>query len=196
MTAFTGALDEARDHLKVIRQTMERSTQYSTLSGWSGVLIGVLALVCCWLVRTSAGVTGAREIEVWGGALALAVAIEFGCNKRRAGQVGKHVMSRLGAHILIAAAPGFFAAAALTGFFLLHGLGLYVYGVWMLGYGIAICAVGLFSQRAVSVLGIGFVLCGGAALLLPAWSHLPLLALSFGGFHIAYGLVLARKYGW
>jgi len=44
MPALLAPLEEARENLRVIRQTMERSTQYSTLSGLSGVLIGLTAI--------------------------------------------------------------------------------------------------------------------------------------------------------
>ena len=37
MPALLAPLEEARENLRVIRQTMERSTKYSTLSGLSGV---------------------------------------------------------------------------------------------------------------------------------------------------------------
>ena len=46
MPALTAPLlDEARENLRVIRQVMERSTKYSTLSGLSGVLVGLVAIV-------------------------------------------------------------------------------------------------------------------------------------------------------
>ena len=45
------------------------------------------------------------------------------------------------------------AAAVLTAFFVMHGLLFSIWGVWMLCYGLAICAVGLFSVKPVSVLG-------------------------------------------
>ena len=49
MPALLAPLDEARENLRVIRQTMERSTKYSTLSGLSGVLIGLAAIVGVWV---------------------------------------------------------------------------------------------------------------------------------------------------
>ena len=55
MSAIGASLDEARDHLRVIRQTMERSTQYSTLSGWSGILIGIVAIVGVYITRSMLG---------------------------------------------------------------------------------------------------------------------------------------------
>jgi len=206
MSALSASLDEARDHLRVIRQTMERSTQYSTLSGWSGILIGLTALAGVWLTRA---IVGGRVVTldavradsgqlavVWGMALVMAVAIEFLCNKRRAASVGKRVVSRLGAHILLAATPAFFSGAVLTLFFYQHNLVPYILGIWMLFYGLAICAVGLFSVRPVTYLGSAFVASGAITLLAPVATHLYLMAVTFGGFHIAYGIIMARRHGW
>jgi hypothetical protein len=58
----------------------------------------------------------------------------------------------------------------------------------MLLYGTAICSVGLFSVRPVSVLGWAFVVAGALTLALPPALGLTMMALSFGGFHIVYGL--------
>lgn len=195
MPALLAPLEEARENLRVIRQTMERSTQYSTLSGLSGVLIGLLAIVGVGATyRLTATVT--MLAAVWIPVLFLAVGIDFACNKRRAARIGKRVVSPLGAHIAVAALPAFFAGAIFSFFFATHSLLPFVWGVWMLCYGLAICAVGLFSVKPVSFLGAAFVAAGGLTLLLPAHLGLPMMALTFGGFHIGYGVLMARRHGW
>ena len=206
MPALLAPLDEARENLRVIRQTMERSTKYSTLSGLSGVLIGLTAIAGVAVTaavidhKMTAHVPDASVQPllglIWLAVLALAVTIEFAWNKRRAARIGKHVASPLGAHILVAALPAFLGAAVLTAFFYLHGLFADVWGVWMLCYGLAICAVGLFSVRPVTYLGAAFVLAGSVTLLLPNHFHLFMMALTFGGFHVLYGTLMARKHGW
>jgi len=206
MSALGASIDEARDHLRVIRQTMERSTQYSTLSGWSGILIGLVAIVGVYITRSMLGGqpvamhtvrdAAPRLAMLWGAALLLAVAIEFLYNKRRAARVGKRVVSRLGAHIILAALPAFLAGGVLTAFFYEHNLVPYILGIWMLCYGLAIAAVGLFSVRNVSFLGAAFVISGAITLLMPLTIHLYMMALTFGGFHIIYGIVMARRHGW
>ena len=206
MPALIAPLEEARENLRVIRQTMERSTKYSTLSGLSGVLIGLTAIVS--VVLTSRVLHGRVDAHqpvqsaypelgvLWLVTLAVAVGIEFACNKRRAKSIGKRVASPLGAHIIVAALPAFVGSLALTAFFALHGLAALVWGIWMLTYGLAICAVGLFSVRPVSYLGAGFVLAGAVTLLLPASSQLFMMGLVFGGFHIVYGVLIGRRHGW
>jgi len=206
MPTLLAPLEEARENLRVIRQTMERSTKYSTLSGLSGILIGLSAIVS--VIATSrilhARYHAHQPLQsaypslgvLWLCELALAVGIEFACNKRRARYVGKRVASPLGAHIIVAALPAFVGALALTAFFALHGLAALVWGIWMLTYGLAICAVGLFSVRPVSYLGSAFVLAGAVTLLLPTQLQLFMMGLTFGGFHIVYGALMGRKHGW
>ncbi len=202
MPALLAPLEEARENLRVIRQTMERSTKYSTLSGLSGVLIGLTAiasvLVTSHVLGTALDPAAAypKLGLLWLLTLALAVGIEFACNKRRAKSIGKRVASPLGAHIIVAALPAFVAALALTVFFVVHGLAPFVWGIWMLTYGLAICAVGLFSVRPVSYLGAAFVLAGAVTLLLPVQVALAMMALTFGGFHIVYGVLMGRRHGW
>lgn len=202
MQALSVPLEEAKENLRVIRQTMERSTRFSTLSGWSGVLIGIMAIVCVFITRAQVEShhsphSGMPAVAIlWMSALVAAIAIDFGCNKWRAARVGKHVVSRLGAHIILAALPAFVTGAVLTVFFYENGLILQIWGAWMLCYGLAICAVGLFSIKPVSLLGAAFVVSGAITLLLPAHFHYFMMALTFGGYHIVYGLLMARKYGW
>ena len=206
MPALLAPLDEARENLRAIRQTMERSTKYSTLSGLSGVLIGLTAIAGVAVTeaiinhKIKAGLPDSSVQPllglVWLIVLAVAVTIEFAWNKRRAARIGKRVASPLGAHIIVAALPSGLAAAVLTVFFYVHHLFFHVWGIWMLCYGLAICAVGLFSIRPVSFLGAAFVLAGAVTFLLPVSAHLPMMAVAFGGFHIGYGVLMARKHGW
>lgn len=203
---------EAKEHLRVIRQAMERSTKYSTLSGLSGVAVGCIALVGCLL--TQYVVKAAPEpqwkflfVGVWMLVLAFSLLADYLLSKRRAAHVGKTARSPLGKHLMRAAAPGFLAAVAFSAFYALKlgslggytMAGAYLYGAWMLCYSVSLLSVGMFSVREVSYLGWAFLIAGCATLLLPSESMFgprAMMALTFGGFHIAYGLWMGRKYGW
>ena len=54
---------------------------------------------------------------------------------------------------------------------------------------------GSHSIRVVPLLGMSFMLLGGAALFTPVeWGNL-WMALGFGGLHLGFGLLIARKHG-
>ena len=68
-------------------------------------------------------------------------------------------------------------------------------GCWLLLYGAAAATGGAFSVRIVPILGLCFMALGVVAFAVPAaWGHW-FMAAGFGGLHIGFGLVIARKYG-
>jgi hypothetical protein len=200
---------QAEENLRVIRELMERSTRYSTFSGLSGVCAGLVSILGClvqrfWVLSLPPAARNGAFLATWSTVVALAVGIDYLLTKRRAPLVGKTINSRLGRQMFLASFPGLFAGALLTLFFLQHGMMEYVYPFWMLSYGIAVSAVGLFSQREVGRLGAAFLATGVLALAVDALQiglragtvGLILTALSFGGFHILYGVTVARRGGW
>lgn len=200
---------QAEENLRVIRELMERSTRYSTFSGFSGVCAGLVSIAGCliqrfWVLSLPPSSRNAGFLLTWTMVVLLAIGIDYLLTKRRAPLVGKTINSRLGRQMVIASFPGLFSGSLLTLFLLNRGMMVSIYPFWMLSYGIAVSAVGLFSQREVGRLGAAFVVTGAFSLLL---ENLPLgvsagtvglvlTAVAFGGFHILYGVTVARRGGW
>ena len=194
---------EAKENLRVIRELMERSTKYSTFSGLSGVLAGSASIVGCLLTHVLSQSQQAETLPyraaflaLWSLVILFAIGADYALTKRRAAHVGKRILSRLGRQMVLAAIPGLGSGAVITLYFARHGLLNQIYPIWMLCYGMAVCAVGLFSQREVSLLGAAFLLAGTATLLLFPTFGLPMMAVTFGGFHILYGILMGRRDRW
>ena len=68
-------------------------------------------------------------------------------------------------------------------------------GVWLLLYGVSVVNGGAFSVKIVPLMGISFMVLGTVALLSPfEWANW-FMAAGFGLLHIAFGIVIARRYG-
>ena len=87
------------------------------------------------------------------------------------------------------------AGALLTVVLLRAGSSAVLPGIWLLLYGTGVVTGGAFSVRIVPVMGLGFMALGAVALVAPpAWGN-ALLAAGFGGLHIVFGAVIARRHG-
>ncbi|HEY0783493.1 MAG TPA: hypothetical protein VGE98_13625, partial [Thermoanaerobaculia bacterium] len=91
--------------------------------------------------------------------------------------------------------PPLFAGAVLTLVLFAQGSVWLLPGLWLLLYGTGIVTGGAFSVRTVPVMGLGFVALGAIALAAPpAWGD-ALLAAGFGGLHLLFGGIIARRHG-
>jgi hypothetical protein len=76
-----------------------------------------------------------------------------------------------------------------------HGLLGLLPGVWMLLYGVGVVAAGTFSVRIVPVMGLAFMVVGTVALFAPASWTTACMAVGFGGLHLFFGALIARRHG-
>jgi hypothetical protein len=91
--------------------------------------------------------------------------------------------------------PPLVAGALLTGPLYGHGAVHLLPGTWLLLYGVGVLSAGAYSVRVVPLLGLCFMVLGGAALLSPlAWGN-TFMAAGFGGLQIVFGTIIARRHG-
>ena len=185
--------ERAMDNLDFIRQTMERAGAFTAVPGWGGVAIGVTALPAAALAAARPGAAGWLLVWVAEGLLALALAAW--AISRKARRAGVPLLSGPARKFLLSFLPPVLAAIAITA--ALYGTAAWslVPGLWLLLYGAGVVTGGSFSVRVVPIMGVCFMVLGAAALLAPAGWGNALMAAGFGGLHIVFGLLIARKYG-
>jgi hypothetical protein len=181
------------DDLRYIRRTMERAGSFTAVPGWGGVAIGATALVAALLA--SGQPTPGAWLTVWLATAAVATLIAGGTLTWKARRARVPLSTGPGRKFLLSFLPPVGAAVALTAALFASGEATLLPGLWMLAYGAAVISAGTFSVRAVPLMGVGFMIVGAAALATPpAWGD-AWLAAGFGGLHIAFGLLIARRHG-
>lgn len=201
--------------LSEIRSLMERSSRFISLSGLSGVVAGLAALLGATLVYVYLGVTPfnqerayysiAPEVEKWGmdyltffildalGVLILAVSFGIFFTTRKARQKGQKVWDALTKRLLVSMAiplvtGGLFCLALLK-----YGLIGLVAPATLIFYGLALVNAGKYTLHDVHYLGLCEIVLGLIAAFrmgygLEAW------VIGFGFLHIIYGVWMYNKY--
>jgi len=185
--------DRALDNLRYIRQTMERAGSFTAVPGWGQIAVGTTAL--------AAALVAARQrspelwLATWLGAAIVALAIGGWTMVRKAYAVDDPILSGPGRRFWLSFLTPMAVGGLLTVVLYRASVWHALPGTWLLLYGTGFVTGGAFSVRVVPVMGLCFMIVGAAALLgPPAWGNW-CLAAGFGGLHIVFGGIIARRYG-
>lgn len=185
--------ERAIDDLRFIRRTMERAGSFTAVPGWGGVAIGVTAFAAALLASRQPAPD--RWLTVWLATAVLATLIAAGTLALKARRAQVPLSKGPGRKFLLSFLPPVGAAMALTAALYPHGAAALLPGLWLLSYGAAIIAAGTFSVRVVPLMGIVFMVLGALALATPAaWADI-WMAAGFGGLHLGFGFLIARRHG-
>ena len=185
--------DRARDNLRFIRETMERAGSFTAVSGWGGIAMGITAIGAAVIASRQTSSLG--WLLTWIGEAVIAIAIAGWTTVSKARDAGTSLFTGPGRRFVYSFAPPLFVGGLLTLLFARMGLIDAAGGVWLLLYGTGVVTGGTFSIRIVPLMGLCFMVLGTVALFCPSnWAN-ALLAAGFGGLHILFGAVIARKYG-
>jgi hypothetical protein len=181
------------DNLRFIRETMERASSFTAVPGWGGVAIGVTALVAAYI---ASGINDEHEwMYVWAWELPLALLIGGWTMKRKAKVIQLKLLSAPGRKFTLALTPPLIAGAILSVAMHREEAHDALPGMWLLLYGAGVVTGGAYSVKVVPVMGLCFMALGALALFAPiAWGNL-LMAAGFGGLHIVFGTIIARRHG-
>ena len=182
----------AMDNLSFIRHTMERASAFTAVPGWGGVLMGCVALGAALLAH---GRPASGWLSTWLAAAVVALGIGGWAMVRKARRGGTTVFSYSGRRFVLSYVPPIVVGGLLTTALVRHGDYATLPGTWLLLYGTGVVTGGAFSVRIVPLMGLCFMGLGAAALFGPRdWGD-PLMAAGFGGLHIVFGYIIARRYG-
>jgi hypothetical protein len=185
--------DRARDNLRFIRETMERAGSFTALPGWGVIAMGITALGAA--VIASQQTSSLAWLITWVVEAAIAIAIAGWTMVSKAREAGSSLFAGPGRRFVYSFAPPLFAGALLTFLLIRLDITAAIAGVWLLLYGTGVVTGGAFSIRIVPLMGLCFMVLGAVAFFCPPdWGN-TFLAAGFGGLHIVFGAVIARKYG-
>jgi hypothetical protein len=201
------------EDIKVIKKVMEESSRFLSLSGLSGLASGMIALIGIavaffifldsrvvlsdgYFTQFSPGALTVLKINLLIDAfltliLAIGVSLYFSYRKslRNSTKMWTPVSKRLLINLLIPLISG--------GIFIII---LYFQNNWklvipsmLLFYGLALVNAGKFTYNEIFYLGLIEIITGLLSALFPGYG-LFLWAFGFGLLHIAYGLIMYRKY--
>ncbi len=195
------------DDLAHIRSMMERSSRFLSLSGWAGIIPGLLALAglatAGWFIDLArltgdldAGITIKSPLVLQLSTIAIAVLVLsifsswYTCI--REARLGKQATwSPAIRNMIIHLAIPLMAGAIIVGWIYDKGQWELLSPVLLSFYGLALVLVSQFTLRSVFWLGLFEI-----ALSIPAgvtgWD-LPVLAVGFGFAHIVYGMMMFNK---
>jgi hypothetical protein len=185
--------ERAMDNLRYIRDTMERATAFTGVSGWGEVAIGATALVATVIAARQGHFTGWLAVWVAEGVISLLIAGWSMDRKARAAQMP--LMSGPGRKAVFSLSPPMIAGGLLSLVLIRARLTNLIPGVWLLLYGTGVVTGGMFSVGVVPIMGLCFMALGAAALFAPPEFANWFMAAGFGGLHIVFGVIIARKYG-
>lgn len=195
------------EQLAEIRDIMNKSTRFLSLSGLSGVVAGIAALGGAWAAHeylssrvfvnylyngTQAEVIQFLALDAF---LVLIVAIGFGSlfTIRKAKKNGQRMFNKMGLRMLVNLAIPLATGGAFGLTVMYHGGYFLLPSIMLVFYGLALINASKYTLEDIRYLGYCEIVLG----LLSAWFigyGLLFWAIGFGVLHIVYGTIMHFKY--
>jgi len=182
----------AAEDLRAIRSSMERASLFTAVPGRGGMALGLVGLTGAALASRQA--ESGAWLAVWLGTAAIGVVVGLCAFTLTARATGQSLLSPTGRRFLLALLPPLVVGGALTAVLPGRGLSSALPGVWLLCYGASTITCGLVSLPLVPVMGVGFMLLGVVALVLPPTAGDACMAAGFGGLQLLFGWLIARRH--
>jgi hypothetical protein len=179
--------------LRFIRDTMASVGSYTAFSGWGLMIVGLGALIAGALASHTAIM--AERIAIWLADAGFSIVIGASASILKAKAAAQPLFAGPIRKFSLSFAPAILAGAVLTWSMMGSPAVASLPGLWLLLYGTGLAAAGTLSVWVIPAMGACFFVLGVIALFAPfEWGN-ALLTAGFGGIHIAFGAVIARRHG-
>lgn len=194
--------EESLQVLADIKSIMDRSSRVLSLSGWSGIWAGLVALAATGIAyRKSADVPDGQVLKNFLYELVLlalltlivAVAGAFYFSYRKNKKQGQVTFNAAARKMIISMCIPMLAGGWMCAAFILNEDFIYVIPVMLITYGLTLINSSKYTISDIRWLGLFEVLTGCIAFLKPEW-QLYFWAFGFGVLHIIYGFIMWNKY--
>lgn len=203
---MTSNQEASLETLKDIRNIMERSARFLSLSGWSGVWAGIVALAGAaiakrWLLDIPYDMDAEDNymlivvrfvglaLCIFAVALAGAVYFTWQKTRKQGGTIWNSASKRMILHMALPLlAGGVFSAA-----FIYNGHEMYITATCLILYGLALINGSTYTVSDIKFMGILEIVLGCISLFMPGYELL-FWTIGFGILHIFYGIIMWNKY--
>lgn len=200
---------EIQDELASIRSLMERSSKFISLSGLSGILAGVYALIAAGLAYSIVYSGSSRVytrlnlhtdptplynlIAIAAFTLLLSIVTGVILTTKKAKRKGQPVWGKISQSLLFHMATPLVTGGIVILIFLFRGYYGIVGPTSLIFYGLSLVGASNFTFTMVKYLGLCEIILGLIAACLPGYGLL-FWAIGFGVLHIVYGSLMYLKY--
>jgi hypothetical protein len=194
------------DELKTIRKMMEESSKFLSLSGFSGLFLGLFAVagaIVAWFVILGKGTINYKEglssalwLRLAANALTvlvLSLVAGFWFSFRNAKKSGKSFWTPASKRMLLSLVVPLAAGGLFAFILMLQNQPGLIIPVFLIFYGLALVNAGKFTYCEIFYLGLLEIITGLFSAIFPAQGLL-FWVFGFGILHIVYGVMMYRKY--
>jgi preprotein translocase subunit YajC len=197
-------MNKQTEDIKAIREMMEKSTKFLSLSGLSGIIAGITAIAGAafayfYLLRdpslTDYNHTQETFILLTDALLVLFISVGFGIyfSHKKAKKNKQKLFNSVTKRLLYNLALPLIAGGIFSFIFLLRGNIGIVASATLLFYGMALINASKFTFEEIHYLGITEIVLGLLAAIF-MYKGILFWTIGFGFCHILYGLIMYKKY--
>jgi hypothetical protein len=195
------------EDLALIRNLMEQSTRFMSLSGLSGILIGIYALIGATLAYYYLGIRGIYNqyetvkqspfliffILIAGSVLILSLITAYLLSKNKSKKMKVGFWNKSAKLLVINLAIPLLIGGAFIGVLYFHNILGLIAPTTLVFYGLGLISAGNYTIKEIKILGLLEVALGILAGFNIGYG-LYFWALGFGVLHILYGVIIYFKY--